>query len=183
MKTVILANAIRWLIPVFIIFSLYILFRGHNHPGGGFIGGLICSIAFIFHLMVHGHHKTSSDFFTLILYHFPRLPGHGRARHFFRLLIIQVKKQRQKMEEQEDAWLEYVISIEPVYFIATGLLFATVSGLGGFLFQEPYMSALWADFEIPVLGKPGTPILFDSGVYLLVLGVVLKITFAMAQAE
>ncbi|MFC5271895.1 MnhB domain-containing protein [Adhaeribacter terreus] len=181
MKTIILAVAIRWLIPVFIIFSLYILFRGHNHPGGGFIGGLICSIAFIFHLMVHGPQKTTSDFFTLILYHFPRRPEHSRTRHFLRLLIIQVKRKREADEEYE--WLEYVISIEPVYFIATGLLLAAISGVAGLLLNQPYMAALWSDFEIPVLGKPGTPILFDAGVYLLVLGIVLKITIALAEAD
>jgi multicomponent Na+:H+ antiporter subunit B len=37
------------------------------------------------------------------------------------------------------------------------------------------------DFYLPLLGRPGTPILFDVGVYLLVMGVVMKITFIMSE--
>lgn len=33
--------------PVMIIVSVIILFRGHNEPGGGFIGGLIAASAYI----------------------------------------------------------------------------------------------------------------------------------------
>ena len=179
MKTIILTVAIRWLIPVFILFSLYILFRGHNHPGGGFIGGLICSIAFIFYVMIHGPGKTAYDFFTVNLYIIQRQPGQNRIIHFIRLLIIRPKKNL--TPEEEESWMEYVINIEPVYIGTTGLLIAALSGITGLLGQEPYLTAYWADFEIPVLGKPGTPILFDAGVYLLVLGIVLKMTFVMAE--
>ena len=37
------------------------------------------------------------------------------------------------------------------------------------------MTGLWGDVSLPVVGKPGTPVLFDAGVYLTVLGVVLLI--------
>ena len=74
-----------------------------------------------------------------------------------------------------------MLRIEPVYIIATGLFLATTSGVLGLLSGQPYMHAYWSDFYIPVLGKPGTPILFDLGVYLLVIGVVLKITFVMSE--
>jgi multicomponent Na+:H+ antiporter subunit B len=33
--------------PVMILFSIIILLRGHNEPGGGFIGGLIAASAWI----------------------------------------------------------------------------------------------------------------------------------------
>jgi multicomponent Na+:H+ antiporter subunit B len=52
MRTPILQTAINLLMPLFFLFSLYLLFRGHNEPGGGFIGGLIGGIAFVFHAMV-----------------------------------------------------------------------------------------------------------------------------------
>ena len=74
-----------------------------------------------------------------------------------------------------------MVRIEPIYIIATGLLLAATSGVAGLVFGQPFMHAYWADFYIPILGKPGTPILFDIGVYLLVIGVVLKITFVMSE--
>lgn len=37
----------RWLTKVVIIVSIYITFRGHNAPGGGFAGGLVMSGAFV----------------------------------------------------------------------------------------------------------------------------------------
>ncbi len=46
MKSPILATGARLLLPVFLVFSLYILLRGHNAPGGGFIGGLIAACGF-----------------------------------------------------------------------------------------------------------------------------------------
>lgn len=37
----------RWLLKVASIVSLYLTFRGHNAPGGGFAGGLILGAAFV----------------------------------------------------------------------------------------------------------------------------------------
>lgn len=37
----------RYIMVFQIILSLFFLFRGHNHPGGGFIGGLLIASAFI----------------------------------------------------------------------------------------------------------------------------------------
>lgn len=46
-RSVILTEADRWLFPIVLLVSVYITFRGHNAPGGGFIGGLIAGAAFI----------------------------------------------------------------------------------------------------------------------------------------
>jgi multisubunit Na+/H+ antiporter MnhB subunit len=46
-RSVILDEADRWLFVVVLLVSVYITFRGHNAPGGGFIGGLIASAAFV----------------------------------------------------------------------------------------------------------------------------------------
>jgi len=46
MNSVLLAAATRFIAPIQIIFSVYILLRGHNEPGGGFIGGLVAASAF-----------------------------------------------------------------------------------------------------------------------------------------
>ena len=46
MTSLILSTAARYLLPLLLIFSLFILLRGHNEPGGGFVGGLIAAAAF-----------------------------------------------------------------------------------------------------------------------------------------
>ncbi|WP_410218754.1 Na+/H+ antiporter subunit B [Paracoccus sp. (in: a-proteobacteria)] len=47
MQSLILTTATRLLVALLLVFSLYALLRGHNLPGGGFIGGLIGATAFI----------------------------------------------------------------------------------------------------------------------------------------
>lgn len=37
----------RWLIKVIALVSIYVTFRGHNAPGGGFAGGLILGSVFV----------------------------------------------------------------------------------------------------------------------------------------
>jgi multicomponent Na+:H+ antiporter subunit A len=37
----------RWLVAVAALVSVYVTFRGHNAPGGGFAGGLILGAAFV----------------------------------------------------------------------------------------------------------------------------------------
>lgn len=60
MRTLILATLLKALTPLFISFALYMFFRGHNSPGGGFIAGLIASIPFMLHAMVFGCDRTIS---------------------------------------------------------------------------------------------------------------------------
>ena len=48
----------KYLAPVITAFSLYILFRGHNAPGGGFAGGLTVAVAFSLILMALGKERT-----------------------------------------------------------------------------------------------------------------------------
>lgn len=49
MNTIILKTASKYLLPLLLLFSVFILLRGHYLPGGGFVGGLVASIAFILH--------------------------------------------------------------------------------------------------------------------------------------
>ncbi|MDR5589151.1 MnhB domain-containing protein [Christiangramia sediminicola] len=56
--TIILKTASNYLLPVLLVFSIFILLRGHYLPGGGFVGGLIASIAFILHSFANGLNKT-----------------------------------------------------------------------------------------------------------------------------
>lgn len=46
-----------WVLPIALVVSLYIFLRGHNYPGGGFIAGLITSLALIIQYIALGQDK------------------------------------------------------------------------------------------------------------------------------
>jgi multicomponent Na+:H+ antiporter subunit B len=135
MRTAIFETAIKLLLPLFIIFSLFLLFRGHNSPGGGFIGGLLASIGLFLRAMVFGTNNTIAKY-----------------------------------------------KLRPIGIIAIGLTVALVSVLIPLFSGMPLMTGLWLDIVIPIIGKLGTPLLFDIGVYIVVIGVVLNITFILSNS-
>ena len=136
MTSVIFSTATRYIMPLLLLFSLYILMRGHNEPGGGFVGGLVASAAFSLSAIAHG---------------------------------VGISRQR--------------LLIDPQKLIACGLLTAMGSGLLPVAMGQPFLTGVWTAGELPVVGKLGTPQLFDVGVYLAVLGVVLTIVFTLAELE
>ena len=132
MNTLILREATRLLVTLILMFSVFMLLRGHDHPGGGFIGGLIASIAFCLFMFVSG------------------------ARNVRRLLRA-----------------------DPAAIGGVGLGLAILSGFVGFLADSsPFLTSKW--FENGGF-KIGTPLLFDVGVYLVVIGAVL--TFVLGIKE
>lgn len=58
MKSAILQTATRYLLPILLLFSFFLLLRGHYYPGGGFVGGLVASIAFVLHSFANGTENT-----------------------------------------------------------------------------------------------------------------------------
>ena len=58
----------RVIMPVVLLVGFYIFLRGHNEPGGGFIAGLVVSIAFVMQYMASGFSWTSARL---------RYPYHG----------------------------------------------------------------------------------------------------------
>src|SRR5690606_15249985 len=44
----------RLMMPVLLMFSLFLLLRGHNQPGGGFVGGLAASSSIILMTLAYG---------------------------------------------------------------------------------------------------------------------------------
>ena len=58
MPSVILSTTTRILMPMLLLFSAFMLLRGHTLPGGGFIGGLVASATFILHRYAHGVKRT-----------------------------------------------------------------------------------------------------------------------------
>ena len=58
MRPLILKTAADYLLPLLLLFAIFILLRGHYKPGGGFLGGLIAAIAFVLHAFANGYANT-----------------------------------------------------------------------------------------------------------------------------
>ncbi len=136
MQSLILSTATRYILPLLLLFSVFILIRGHNEPGGGFIGGLVATTAFALYA-----------------------------------ISSSVEKAREALR------------IPPRYFIALGLTLAVSSGIFSLLMGDAFMTRQWNETIFPVIGKIGTPVVFDTGVYFVVVGVVLTIIFNLADED
>ena len=74
-----------------------------------------------------------------------------------------------------------LLPLAPEAIIAGGLFVALLSGLPVLVLGEPLFAALWTDLE-PIPGvKVGTPLFFDVGVYLTVMGSVLWMILSIAE--
>ncbi len=137
MNSLILRVAARYLIALLLLFSIYMLFRGHNEPGGGFIGGLIAATGFILYAIACGTKEARTALFA-----------------------------------------------EPQSIAMGGLAIALGSALFSGLVGDVPFTGQWAFFGATETEK-GTPIstviAFDIGVYLVVLGAVLTLVFAMEE--
>lgn len=58
MESTALRLAAKYLKPLLVILSLIVLYRGHNIPGGGFIGGLLAATGYIIYMMAYGAKPT-----------------------------------------------------------------------------------------------------------------------------
>jgi multisubunit Na+/H+ antiporter MnhB subunit len=77
-KDPILNVAVRILVPIILLFGVYIMFNGHLSPGGGFSGGSVVGAGLILHSIGLGFHETERFFndtvykiikvFALVLY-------------------------------------------------------------------------------------------------------------------
>jgi multicomponent Na+:H+ antiporter subunit B len=128
--SLILRTGTRVLMPLLLLFGLFLLQRGHNAPGGGFSAGLVVAAAY--------------------------------ALHSFAFGVAAARR---------------ALLLEPSRLIGIGLLLALGSGLMPAFFQKSFLTSLWLH---PALGV-GTPLLFDTGVFLVVIGVVVTITFTLAE--
>ena len=132
MNTMILRETTRRLVPLILVFSVFLLLRGHEHPGGGFVGGLVASIAFSLYAFVFG-------------------PQAARG----------------------------ILRADPRAVGAAGLAVAIASGfVGSIRDTAPFLTGQWGTLAGL---KIGTPVMFDVGVYLVVIGVVL--TFVLGIKE
>ena len=54
MSSPILRVVMRLMVPVTLLFAAYLAVKGHNEPGGGFIGGLVAAIVLVLYQMSFG---------------------------------------------------------------------------------------------------------------------------------
>jgi multicomponent Na+:H+ antiporter subunit B len=75
------------------------------------------------------------------------------------------------------------LRVRPQVLVGTGLLVALLSGLLAPLQEQPFMKSLWT--KVPRPGLPplevGTPLLFDAGVFLVVMGFTLTVVLSLAE--
>ncbi|MCM3540044.1 Na(+)/H(+) antiporter subunit B [Priestia endophytica] len=85
--------------------------------------------------------------------------------------------------------LKTIRSIIPFDFkkvIATGLLIAVATGVGGFFFDVPFLTHTYGYFDLPFFGEHtalATATLFDLGVYLVVVGITMTIIQTIGESE
>jgi multicomponent K+:H+ antiporter subunit A len=126
----------RLLFPVIGVVALYLLLRGHDLPGGGFVAGLMVSVAITLQYMVAG-----------------------------------------------TAWTEARLHIRPLTWMGLGLLLAVLTGAASWLFGLPFLTSYFAYAELPIVGTVplATALLFDIGVFVLVVGATVLMLIALAH--
>ncbi|MFO8100121.1 MAG: Na+/H+ antiporter subunit B [Salinibacter sp.] len=131
-NSLILRTAARLLVPLILLFSVFLMLRGHNESGGGFIGGLVAGTSFALYAMAYGTMASRRALRTT-----------------------------------------------PQALLTVGLATALFSGLIPLVQGGAMLQGLWAE---PFGVKIGTPILFDVGVYLLVIGITLMIVYELDES-
>lgn len=81
---------------------------------------------------------------------------------------------------------ETIKKVLPINFrklTAFGLLTSTLTGIGSFVFDVPFLSHSFGYFDLPMLGKTelATAVLFDLGVYFAVVGVTMTIILSIGE--
>lgn len=129
-RSILLEVIVRILFHTIIVVSIYLLFAGHNGPGGGFAGGLVAGMALVMRYIAGGRWELGAAAPT----------DAGRLLGFGLILAVGT-------------------AVLPLFF-----------GLA------PLTSSFW-EWEIPGLGHMEfvTSTIFDIGVYLVVIGLVLDV--------
>ena len=136
MHSLILKVATRLLVGLILVFAVYLLFRGHNAPGGGFVAALVAGTGFALAAASEG-----------------------------------------------SAVVRRAIRIDPERIAMYGLGLAILCGLVGWLAGRPFLTGLWwivtTDHSKGL--AIGTPLFFDIGVFLTVLGTLLTLILALEE--
>ncbi|NGP44039.1 Na(+)/H(+) antiporter subunit B [Bacillaceae bacterium SIJ1] len=78
-----------------------------------------------------------------------------------------------------------VLPVDFKLFIPAGLLIAVLTGVGSFVFDQPFLSHTYGYIDLPFFGEYewATALLFDLGVYLTVVGVTMTIILSIAEDD
>ncbi|MAA70599.1 MAG: monovalent cation/H+ antiporter subunit A [Bermanella sp.] len=74
-------------------------------------------------------------------------------------------------------WIKPRVKVDYQWLIAGGILIATLTGIGSWVFEKPFMSTWFDYFDLPWVGEfeLASAMIFDLGVYLTVVGAVMLI--------
>lgn len=137
MRTVIFRTIAPYLTSLMALFSIFVLLRGHNEPGGGFIGGLIAASAVAIYGIACG--------------------------------VAPVRR---------------ALYFHPMAIAGCGLLFAATAGFLSLFFQVPFLTGLWTSIDfLGIEVDLSTVLLFDTGVFLVVVGSISSIALALEERE
>src|SRR6185503_9421842 len=124
------------LFPIVGAAAAFLLLRGHDLPGGGFVAGVTMAVAFILQYMARG-----------------------------------------------TVWVEARLRVLPVRWMGIGLLLAVSVGGAAWLFDRPFLSSSFSYVDIPLIGAVplASALLFDLGVFALVVGATVLMLIAIAH--
>ena len=80
-------------------------------------------------------------------------------------------------------WVEDRLTILPVIWMGLGLAFALAIGVGAWLFGSPFLTSAFTYADLPVIGRVplASALIFDLGVFTLVVGATVLILIALAH--
>ncbi|WP_423407980.1 Na(+)/H(+) antiporter subunit B [Heyndrickxia sp. MSNUG] len=78
-----------------------------------------------------------------------------------------------------------ILPVDYIKVIAVGLLFSVGTGVGGLIMGMPFLTHAFTYVDLPLLGKTSlhTAVLFDTGVFLVVIGVTMTIIQTIGESE
>ena len=135
-RSLLLDTTVRLVFDSVLVLSIYLLFAGHNQPGGGFVGGLVAGAAIALRYIAGGIDAVRST-----------------------------------------------LPVRPWTVLAIGLGLAASMAVVPLVLGDAPLDNAKIDWNLPLLGhlKATSAVFFDSGVYLVVVGLVLMIFEALGD--
>lgn len=137
MNTLIFRTIAPFLSALMLVFSIFVLLRGHNEPGGGFIGGLIAASALAIQGIAQG--------------------------------VASVRR---------------ALRVDPLSIAGFGLCLSALAGIMPLATATPFMTGIWVKLPLGFASVDlSTVMVFDTGVYLVVMGTIAAIALALEEKE
>jgi multicomponent K+:H+ antiporter subunit A len=135
MISVILATVSRVVLPVLILFSLHLLLRGHNEPGGGFIAGLMTAAAFVLQYIAYNNEYVRTNvrlnYRALLATGLALAGGTGVAAFFYGSAFLEHRFAHFRVPLLGDVELTTALAFDVgVYCVVVGVTLMVISTLG-----------------------------------------------------